>query len=204
MKAIMISIQPQWVEKILDGEKTIEIRKTVPKCGLPCKVYIYCTRNKHLGLVIGGGTADLFRCNNCETAFIAGGYLANGNVVAEFTLNKITKHEKNYIDVNGQVAYNFKTCDVKNAGFETDVLSLLDFDNFVEDYGNGKPLYAWRIENVKMYDKPKDFYDFRHSDCEFCNHIKMDPYDTDNRCCWAECKNMLERPPQSWCYVEEL
>lgn len=46
MKAIMISIQPQWVEKILNGEKTIEIRKTMPKCELPCKVYIYCTKPK--------------------------------------------------------------------------------------------------------------------------------------------------------------
>ena len=44
MKSIMISIQPQYVEKILNGEKTIEIRKTMPKCELPCKVYIYCTK----------------------------------------------------------------------------------------------------------------------------------------------------------------
>ena len=35
MREIMISIQPQWVEKILSGEKTIEIRKTMPKCELP-------------------------------------------------------------------------------------------------------------------------------------------------------------------------
>ena len=41
MKEILISIKPQWVEKILSGEKTIEIRKTMPKCKLPCKVYIY-------------------------------------------------------------------------------------------------------------------------------------------------------------------
>lgn len=46
MKAIMISIQPEWVEKILNKEKTIEIRKTIPKCELPVKVYIYCTKDK--------------------------------------------------------------------------------------------------------------------------------------------------------------
>lgn len=49
MKSILISIQPQWVEKILNGEKTIEIRKTKPNIKhikLPCKVYIYCSKGK--------------------------------------------------------------------------------------------------------------------------------------------------------------
>lgn len=28
MKSVLISIHPQWVEKIASGEKTIEVRKT--------------------------------------------------------------------------------------------------------------------------------------------------------------------------------
>ena len=31
MKSILISIKPQWVEKILNGEKIYEIRKTILK-----------------------------------------------------------------------------------------------------------------------------------------------------------------------------
>ena len=27
-KAVLISIRPEWVEKILSGEKTLEVRKT--------------------------------------------------------------------------------------------------------------------------------------------------------------------------------
>ena len=46
MNSIMISIKPEWVAKILNGDKTIEIRKTMPKCELPCKAYIYCTKEK--------------------------------------------------------------------------------------------------------------------------------------------------------------
>ena len=46
MKAIMISIRPEFVEKILNGKKTIEIRKTEPNCKFPIKVYIYCTKGK--------------------------------------------------------------------------------------------------------------------------------------------------------------
>ena len=30
-KAVMLSIRPKWVEKIANGEKTIEVRKTKPK-----------------------------------------------------------------------------------------------------------------------------------------------------------------------------
>ena len=42
-KAVLISIRPEWVEKIADGEKTLELRKTEPKLETPFKVYIYCT-----------------------------------------------------------------------------------------------------------------------------------------------------------------
>lgn len=30
MKAILMSIRPEWCEKIFNGEKTIEVRKTAP------------------------------------------------------------------------------------------------------------------------------------------------------------------------------
>lgn len=46
MKAILMSIRPKWVEKIANGEKTVEVRKTVPKCDQPFKVYMYCTKEK--------------------------------------------------------------------------------------------------------------------------------------------------------------
>ena len=45
MKSVLISIQPKWVEKIVKGEKTIEVRKTAPQ-EVPFKAYIYCTKEK--------------------------------------------------------------------------------------------------------------------------------------------------------------
>ena len=42
-KAVLLSIRPEWCEKILGGEKTVEIRKTRPKLEPPFKCYIYCT-----------------------------------------------------------------------------------------------------------------------------------------------------------------
>lgn len=42
MIAVLISIRPKWCEKIISGEKTIEVRKTRPKMDTPFKCYIYC------------------------------------------------------------------------------------------------------------------------------------------------------------------
>ena len=44
MKSILISIKPKYVADILNGKKTLEIRKSMPKCELPIDVYIYCTK----------------------------------------------------------------------------------------------------------------------------------------------------------------
>lgn len=46
-KAVMLSIRPEWCEKIASGEKTIEVRKTRPKkLKNPFKCYIYCTQGR--------------------------------------------------------------------------------------------------------------------------------------------------------------
>ena len=50
MKAVLISIRPKWCEKIINGEKTIEVRKTRPKMNPPFKCYIYkCGNGKVIG-----------------------------------------------------------------------------------------------------------------------------------------------------------
>ena len=86
MKAILISIQPQYVADILNGKKTLEIRKTVPYQYLhdhnfeAYDVYIYCTK----------GGALLFKEHNTNT-YVAETenknyrprYALNGKVVAK-------------------------------------------------------------------------------------------------------------------------
>ena len=50
MKAVLISIRPEWCEKIVTGQKTIEVRKTRPKMNPPFKCYIYkCGNGKVIG-----------------------------------------------------------------------------------------------------------------------------------------------------------
>ena len=50
MRAILLSIKPEWAAKIYAGEKTLEIRKSVPKCVFPAVVLIY---ESGTGLVTG-------------------------------------------------------------------------------------------------------------------------------------------------------
>lgn len=46
----MISIRPEWCQKIMAGRKTIEVRKTRPKMNPPFKCYIYeCGNGKVIG-----------------------------------------------------------------------------------------------------------------------------------------------------------
>ena len=46
MKAVLMSIRPKWCEKIFNGEKAIEVRKTAPKLETPFTVYVYQTKYK--------------------------------------------------------------------------------------------------------------------------------------------------------------
>ena len=55
MKAVLISIRSKWCQKIISGEKTIEVRKTRPKINPPFRCYIYQTGK---GGVIGEFVCD--------------------------------------------------------------------------------------------------------------------------------------------------
>ena len=66
-KAVLISIRPKWVEKIANGEKTIEVRKTKPKLATPFKAYIYCSQGNDARRLRGswGKVIGEFTCDHC-------------------------------------------------------------------------------------------------------------------------------------------
>lgn len=55
----------------------------------------------------------------------------------------------------------------------------------IREYLNGNIGYGWHISDLKIYDKPRELSEF------FTPMEKRPSY-------------MLERSPQSWCYVEEV
>ena len=68
----------------------------------------------------------------------------------------------------------------------------------LDEYGGLKTLYSWHITEPKLFDKPKELGEFRTIKCTnkkgSCSDCKIKP----------DCIKYLTRPPQSWCYVEEL
>lgn len=209
MNAIIISVKPQWVEKILNGEKTIEIRKTMPKCELPYKVYIYETKGKkHFYNYI-----EACECPNEEERIKFWEY-GCGKVVAEFTLNKVDKigladefcnygawlfNEERYLHDKEKERILKKSC--LSMQELNDYLGYGDFET--QQFANG---YAWHIDNLKIYDKPKELSEFK----TYCNLV----HNKKNVQCFSilcrfknECKDHLKpiiRPPQSWCYCNDL
>lgn len=75
MKAILMSIKPEWCELIFSGIKISLERKTAPKLKPPFKVYVYQTKNRRgnkvvneaLDAVYGGGkVVGEFVCDTVE------------------------------------------------------------------------------------------------------------------------------------------
>lgn len=72
-------------------------------------------------------------------------------------------------------------------------------DAEVSAYCLNAEMYGWHISDLAIYDKPKELSAFE-IECKGGCDI---PYMYEPPC--ARCnKNKLTRPPQSWCYVEEL
>jgi len=200
MKAILMSIKPKYVVKILNGEKTIEIRKTMPKCKFPIDVYIYCTKDKKLlfdreqGIYfVGIHNASLDKHSNDTDIFMNTVYEKEscdnltGKVVAKFTLNKV-EEIKQYIGVfwtwGGHPYYTDNVSEEKL--LNRSCLSATELENYLQ----GKNGYAWHIDNLVIFDKPKELSEFRTRHWNSKN-----PFERDN-------VYELTRAPQSWCYVE--
>lgn len=134
MKAVLLSIRPEWVKKILDEEKTVEIRKTIPKVETPFKCYIYCAHSKN------------------GIAYCKGNDMLNGKVVAEFICDRIFPIR---VFNNGTIQdWNFNN--LKD--------SCVSYDDIVMYIGNNRNGYGWHISDLVIYDKPKGLAEFRHTD----------------------------------------
>lgn len=71
-------------------------------------------------------------------------------------------------------------------------------------YANGKEVFGWHISDLMIYDEPKELSDFYKngtlSNEAFCETV----YDGKRNYADYLFTCALRKPPQSWCYVEEL
>ena len=195
MKQILISIKPKWVAKILNGEKTIEIRKTAPKEWMdylygktkkkpePMTVFIYCSKGS--GCITSGHTTS----GKTYPHFPKGHSMFSGKVVAKFTLKDVYAiYNEALIEQNDTIDSNYfagRKIDYFWVKQISDLALLRDsflFERELDEYLKGKIGYALKISDLEIFDKPKEL-------SEFCTYRKP--------------SYVLERAPQSWCYVEE-
>ena len=201
MKSILLSVQPKRVEKILNGEKTIEIRKTAPK-EVPFKVYVYCTKDRrknYFNLVNHYGQI-MFAPKSWDN-------ILNGKVVAKFVVRKVDTYDyaPNCYNENEKMYY------IKNGELDK---TRLTYDELVA-YGKGKALYGWHISDLKVYDEPlelKEFYkplsdkdlDEGNYDLDCFGEVLCMGQPEGSEYC-QDCEyggaKPITRPPQSWQYV---
>ena len=192
MKSVMLSIKPQWCEKIASGEKTIEVRKSAPK-EVPFKCYIYCCKGKpYLYRVDDDDNFELARTLRAKVdGYVKDYNEQNGKVIGEFICNEVERF----------MVGSLRSDDIEK-------LACLSYNEMISYFYKPEELdgettkqgFAWHISNLKIYDEPKELNEFQKPCkmelpmCERCEHYSI----WDNRC------ENITRPPQSWCYVEEI
>ena len=190
-KAIMLSIRPKWCEKIANGEKIIEVRKTKPKLETPFKCYIYCTRDKHLAFMQNQTGTNLIACMDVDAAIPVGGAIGNGKVIGEFTCERIAPitYDGGRLWCPTNAAFSPATC-----------LSQAEIIAYIGDKGR---CYGWHISDLLIYDQPRELTAFRRAcpNSWYCESCAM--YWENNGTCGNE-SLYIKRPPQSWCYVEAI
>lgn len=152
MNAVLASIHPTYCELIAVGKKKVEIRKTMPKrLPLPFRVFIYETQ---------GATETPMADEDGHLTFTG-----RGAVIGEFTCTGFCK------------ALDFPEVFARHPCFYSWALvnACVDQDEALK-YANGKPLYGWIIEDVKIYERPRSLGNMGFPG--------------------------VHAPPQSWRYVE--
>jgi len=185
MKQVLISIRPEWVAKILNGDKTAEVRLSVPKCNLPCEVYIYCTKG---GKKLQG---------------------LNGKVAAKFAMNETVgfgiSKKNHHIAFDKINSFMFMDKSLKE-------MTGLTYDMLKEYVGDNQG-YFWKIDNLEVFDTPKELSDFYKNGTmtkeEFDKlypiwkevmgeEMQMDAY---RKYLWRQ---KVTHAPQSWCYIKVI
>lgn len=176
-KAVMLSVRPKWCQKIASGEKTIEVRKTKPKLETPFKAYIYCTLPKY-------PHEDFIATDYPMPQFYGG-----GKVIGEFTCERIVPitYDGGRLWCPTNAAFSPATC-----------LSQAEIIAYIGDKGR---CYGWHISDLRIYDASKELSEFKtlcrvDTDCCACPYYNYTKMGCDGR--------VIGRPPQSWCYVDDL
>ena len=183
MKAVMLSLRPKWCEKIFNVEKTIEVRKIRPSIPTPFKVYVYQTKSKGGRKIVTDVLDMVYGC---------------GKVIGSFVCDRIVDIQSNGDDCgNYWHEWSDEECDISDM-----CLSYEELETYL-----GKSVgYGWHITEPKLFDKLRDITEFAiygrcAEDCDEYDICARDSEDGRMSCKYFK-RTFLERPPQSYCFVE--
>ena len=196
-KSILLAIQSQHAVKILNGEKTLELRKSVPK-GFVGWVYIYVTKSKpYLGRNENYGWQHKDRFGYALYNIPHFGDLKlndgigdlNGKIVARFWFDEYDIIEK--LDLYdryelGIFKGKFKGKIGEPLGWNDCKRLCLEEDE-IYNYIKKKRGYAWHIKKLEIFDVPKELGDFYTKSKDSVYSMTF--------------INQVIKAPQSWMYV---
>lgn len=183
-KYCLISIRPQHALNILNGSKTIELRKLVLNWvkeevakGNTVKFLLYVTKGNRLAKF-----PNVYKLLNKPKL----GWELNGKIVAQFDVSKISgvyynlTHDRFEPNSNGEDLS-------KLAHLSNDDISKYFGNKHIKDYGYG---YAIHISNLNVFDKPKELSDYYHFETEWVYSGMYSPY-------FDLVKTILTKAPQN-------
>ena len=176
---VLASLKPYYYYLIGEKIKTLEIRKSDLK-NLPQDILFYMSKDEKSFAKIPKEFQEKYRKHF-------------GKVGLAIVCDKITRYncDKNFDEyfIAGYIG----------AYMPLKEMCLTNKD--LIEYGKGRPLYGWHISDLKIYDKPKPIMQFykpcpiKIKNCPVC-----ELYSTYTGCCM----NNIDRPPQSYMFVEEV
>lgn len=182
---ILASLKPYYYYLIGERKKTIEVRKSALK-NLPQDIVFYMSKDEKSFAKIPKEFQEKYRKH-----FGKIGMRVVCDEVEEFHEWELSPQGK-FVDFERERLENFLTAAC---------LSEEEVVRYRENLPYFKPLYGWHISDLKIYDKPKFIMQFykpcpiKIKNCPVC-----ELYSTYTGCCM----NNIDRPPQSYMFVEEL
>ena len=188
MKSILLSIKPQWVAKILNEEKTIEVRKQFPKDYVGW-VYIYCKKDKKNYLYwdwydppyveeewFVSNIPDIW---DDDRKNINGPF--NGKVIARFWCDKVEEILNYGLARRSEIMMKEllkKSC-----------LTMNELNEYAshKEYQENDFIYAIHISKLEIFDRPKYLTEYYKSYVETEKGIYY---------------QVLTKAPQNYCYIE--
>ncbi len=204
--SILISVRPKWCAKEYTGEKRGELRKGWFEGMDGEKFYIYCSSVKAMNL------ADY-----CEAHRATGGAIDDwsGKVIGEFTCERIDRFTAEFIDekkhgacyedirkiwydCEGEEHFTIETSADHADPSDCDLcrdscLTYEEIKRYIGENFHDKKFSFLRFSSLVIYDTPKELGELARRKLVY-----------DGLCGKIYKPFPLQRPPQSWCYVEEV